>query len=64
MEYSYSRYYSAHHLQLHINLPLHDNQEAFLTLVGVLKHVSNVDNVNTPEEVNCSFWGEKNKYKF
>ena len=53
MEYSYSRYYSAHHLQLHINLPLHDNQEAFLTLVGVLKHVSNVDNVNTPEEVNC-----------
>ena len=32
------------------NLPFHNNKEAFLALVGVLEHVSDVHDVHTPKK--------------
>ena len=43
------------HVHIHIHSPLHDDEEAFLTLVGVLEHIADVDNVDASEQVNCSF---------
>ena len=45
------------------NLPFHNNKEAFLALVGVLEHVSDVHDVHTP--IKRQFWimGLKNIQK-
>ena len=41
------------------NLPFHNNKEAFLALVGVLKHVSDVHDVHTPKKTIILNYGIK-----
>ena len=41
------------------NLPFHNNKEAFLALVGVLEHVSDVHDVHTPKNDNFELWDLK-----
>ena len=45
------------------NLPFHNNKEAFLALVGVLEHVSDVHDVHTPKKQWFWIMGLKNIQK-